>query len=79
MKNCMSLKNGVKQTGRNSRALYSKLLEFLLQTLILARNTTEEKTPVILPDYRSVLIPPGFSWDRIYFLPSSWYRVVFWV
>ena len=22
---------------------------------------------------------PGFGWDRVNFLSSSWYRVVFWV
>ena len=22
---------------------------------------------------------PGFSWDRVNFLPSSWYSAVFWI
>ena len=22
---------------------------------------------------------PGFSWDRVNFLPSSWYSVKFWI
>ena len=35
----------------------------------------------VLSGFRKLLlhICPGFSWDRVNFLSSSWYSVVFWV
>lgn len=28
-------------------------------------------------DYPLIFYLPGFSWDRIHFLPSSWYSALF--